>query len=137
MDYSQIRLMAMLKTSMAYLSERQDIISQNISNANTPGYKAKELKKLDFEKLAQAESRRLAMRATSPSHTPGTRDLSPHFREIKQKKTYETTPVKNSVSLEEQSARMAVNNADFQMTTNLYHKTVAMFKIALGNNNAS
>ncbi|MBN8530618.1 MAG: flagellar basal body rod protein FlgB [Alphaproteobacteria bacterium] len=133
MDYSQIRLMAMMKTSMAYLSERQDVISQNISNANTPGYKARELKKLDFEKLAQAEARRLALRATAPQHSAGMRDLSPHFRELKQKKTYETTPVKNNVSLEEQSAKMAENTVDFQTTTNLYHKTVAMFKIALGN----
>jgi flagellar basal-body rod protein FlgB len=134
MDYSNIRLMSLMKVKMAWDSENQDVLAQNIANADTPGYRAKELKKLDFDHMAMAESHRLKMRATAPSHIDGSKMETGEFRVDKSRKTYETSPVKNSVAIEEQMAAMAKNNTDYQLVTNLYKKTAGLFKTAIGHN---
>ncbi len=134
MDYSNIRLMSLMKMKMAWDSENQDVLAQNIANADTPGYRAKEIKKIDFEHLAMDESHRLQMRATSPSHIAHSKEETGDFRVQKSRKTYETSPVKNNVVIEEQMASMAKNNTDYQLITNLYKKTAGMFKTALGHN---
>ena len=119
---------------MAYHSERQSHLAHNIANADTPGFEVKDLKKLDFEKLAMIEANRLHMRATSPHHLTGSKERANQaFKDEKQRKTYETTPVENNVVLEEQQMKMADNNAEYLKTTNLYKKTVDLFKIAIGN----
>lgn len=133
MDYSNIKLFSMLQLKMAYLAENQDVLSQNIANADTPGYKAKKLRELDFKKIARAEAHRLQMRATSPSHKNGTKPTN-DFRVETQRKTYETTPVENSIALEEQMAKLSNNQYEYMMTTNLYNKTAALFKTAINGN---
>lgn len=132
MDFSKIKLFSLIETKMAYLSEQHDTLSQNIANADTPGYVPKQLKKLDFEKMAQLEAHRLKMRATSPLHQTGSQPTA-EFRVEDWKKTYEKTPVDNKVALEEQMAKLSANSQDYQMITNLYHKTTGMFKTAIGN----
>lgn len=134
MDYSNIKLMSLMKMKMAWGAENQDVLAQNISNADTPGYRAKELKKIDFEKLAMDESHRLKMRATSGAHMGGSKEAQSDYRIEKSRKTYETSPVKNSVVIEEQMAAMAKNNTDYQLITNLYKKTSGLFKTAIGHN---
>jgi flagellar basal-body rod protein FlgB len=132
MDYSGIKLMQMMQVKMAYLSEKQDVLAQNIANADTPGFKAKKMRDLDFERLALAEARRLQLRGSSAgSSLAGTRSTQ-EFKQDKQRKTYETTPVENNISLEEQMAMVAMNNLEYTTVTNLYTKTSGMFKVALG-----
>ena len=48
MDVSSIPLLSLLKERMAWLSQRQDLLSQNVANADTPGYTAHDLKPVDF-----------------------------------------------------------------------------------------
>lgn len=131
MDYSNIRILGLMKQKMAWDSENHDVISANIANADTPGFKAKELKKLDFERMAMNESHRLKMAATSGTSLAGSNPTQ-DYRVEKSRKTYETSPVKNNVAIEEQMAQLAYNNNDYQMVTNLYKKTTGMFKTALG-----
>jgi flagellar basal-body rod protein FlgB len=133
MDYSQIALFRMMQTKMAYLSERQDELSRNIANIDTPGYKPRDLKPLDFKRLAQIHTNKLKMRMTSSMHSGGTPKMPEEFRDEKQRKTFETRPVKNAVVLEEQMAKVAETQMQYQMTTNLYQKTASMFKMAIGN----
>ena len=46
-----------------WLAQRQSVISSNIANANTPGYKAK-----DVESFDDAMSKSVPMAATDPQH---------------------------------------------------------------------
>ena len=132
MDFSKIKLFSMMKTRMGYLGERQDVLSQNIANVDTPRYKPKDLKELDFENLAMTEAHRLKLRATSPGHTQP-KEHPIDFRSERQKKTYEMTPMKNEVVIEEQMMKMAETKMQYETTTNLYKKMSEMFKTAIGN----
>ena len=48
MTTQSIALFKAIGAKMEYLSQRQNIISQNIANADTPGYQPKDLKPVDF-----------------------------------------------------------------------------------------
>lgn len=132
MDFSKIALFSMMKTKMGYLSERQDVLSQNIANVDTPGYQARDLKKLEFENMAMMHANKLAMRATSAAHQQPDRQ-EPDYRAEKTRKTYEMSPTKNKVVIEEQMMKVAETSMQYQATTNLYKKMSEMFKTAIGN----
>lgn len=132
MDFSKLALFSMMKTKMAYLTERQDVLAQNIANVDTPGYKAKDLKKLDFHNMAMLEAGRLEMRATTETHQAPKRKKQ-DFRLDKVRNTYETTPTENNIEVEEQMMKVAETKLDYEQTTNLYKKMATMFKTAIGN----
>lgn len=133
MDFGNLTLMRMMSVKMGYLSERQDVLSQNIANIDTPGYQARDLKELDFKRMAAMQSTKLRMRITSGSHATGFPKVPNDYRDEKTKKTFEVTPVKNNVVLEEQMAKVAETQLEFQMVSNLYKKTTSLFKTAIGN----
>ncbi len=135
MDYSDINLFKLMKMKMDYHSQRQDVIARNLANIDTPGEQARDLKPLDFNRLVSAESHRLEIRATSPNHIQQGTKKAGTFRDEESRKTYETTPVKNNIVLEEQSAKLAENQMEYQKVTNLYGKVSMMFKTAIGNRN--
>lgn len=134
MDYSKLNLFKMMKTRMDYLNERQGKLAENIANADVPGYKPTDLRKLDFESMALTEAHRVQMRTTNAFHMEP-KQKQAHFREIKQKKTYETTPMKNSVVIEEQMMKVAETKLEYEKTANLYQKTSELFKTAIGSSN--
>lgn len=53
---------------MSYLTARRDIISNNIANANTPGYKAKDAQFL--EQLENSGVSSVSLYKTNPRHFP-------------------------------------------------------------------
>ncbi len=134
MDYSSINLFKLMQTKMAYHSQRQDVLANNLANVDTPGYSPRDLKPLDFNRLAMAESHRLQMRATSPSHISGLPSKSGIFRDDKMRDLYESKPVKNGSSVEQQSMLIAENQMEYVKVTNLYSKVANMFKTAIGKN---
>lgn len=125
-------LMTMLNTSMRYDTQRQKVLAENISNLDTPGYRAQDLKKLDFKHMA-AEAHRLEMRATSPKHLSGTLGGSSDYASEEDRKNFEITPTGNSVVLEEQMGKVSDTGASYQISNSLYKKYTAMYRASLGN----
>lgn len=131
MDFSAINLYKMMQTKLAYDSERQDVLAKNVSNLDTPGYKPKDLKPLNFDRMVNLETRRLELRATQPNHMmPKVHGTD--YRSEQSRKVFETTPMKNGVVLEEQQMKVAKNQVDFQTTSNTYKKISDMFRLAIG-----
>jgi flagellar basal-body rod protein FlgB len=133
MDFGKLTLMRMMSVKMGYLSERQDILSHNIANIDTPGHKARDLKELDFKRMAAMQSNKLQMRITSENHANGFPKIPDDYRDVEEKNTFESSPMDNNVVLEEQMAKVAETQLEFQMVTNLYKKTTGLFKTAIGN----
>ena len=58
MDLPDIPLLSMLRQRMSWLNQRQDTLSQNVANADTPGFLAHDLKPVDFtDELRKAGTR--------------------------------------------------------------------------------
>jgi flagellar basal-body rod protein FlgB len=130
MNLPDVPLFSMLRERMTWLHQRQDLLSQNVANADTPGYVARDLKALDFEQALQGasgsslvttNSRHIAM---SPSHPSSFEDEAAPDREA--------NPNGNAVSLEEQMIKVSDNQAQFQAAANLYAKARTMMKTAIG-----
>lgn len=124
-----------MREKLSYLAERQSVLAENIANADTPGYKAQDIAEPDFRKLVRASGlvgqKPISLAITHANHIAKTAPMPP-FRVEKRRTTYELNPDENNVVLEEEVSKMSMNQADYQKVLNLYSKSIAMFKIALG-----
>ena len=51
MDLSKIPIFEAIAKRMSWLGERQTVLAQNVANADTPGFAARDLKAPDFSRL--------------------------------------------------------------------------------------
>lgn len=130
MDLNNSVMMQLMGAQMRYQSQRQVVLSQNIANIDTPGYKARDIEKVNFDDLVKKQATRIEMRATSRAHLGSTNVFEGPYKNERLRKTFESKPEENSVSLEEQMAKINENNGQYQMTTNLYKKYTGMFRTA-------
>lgn len=136
MTIQNIPLFQAMGAKMNYLEKRQEVISQNIANADTPEYRAHDLTKVDFGSVLEdlMQSNRVRMETTQPGHMPQPNAIE-QTRDRKQKITYEVAPAGNAVILEEQMVNATKVNTDYSMLTNLMRKQAGMIRTALGRNN--
>ncbi len=126
MDFSKLPLFSLVKQKMAYIDERHAVLAENIANADTPKYKAKDLKSVDFGKLVKASGGRLQMTATNPRHIQSAGAGSEFATETL--KSWDTSPNGNSVVLEEQAQKMQANAGDYQAVTSTYAKMADLIR---------
>ena len=135
MNLPDIPLLSMLRQRMTWLNQRQDVLSQNVVNADTPGYVARDLKPVDFAQALQGASSGAPggnmMRTTDPRHIAIKPGGSSDFEDF-QSNDVEANPNGNSVSLEMEMIKVSDTQAQFQAAANLYAKAMTMMKTAIG-----
>ena len=124
-------LMQALQNSMRYGTERQKVLARNIANIDTPGYRAKDLEKVNFATMAEGEAQRLSLMTTSPQHIQ-TKSGTGVFRTSEVRKPFEIAPNGNDVVLEDQMAKVSDNAANYEISSALYKKFTMMYRQALG-----
>jgi flagellar basal-body rod protein FlgB len=129
MDIGRIPLFEALSKRMAWLTQRQTVLAENVANANTPGYVAKDLKELDFGTVLGKTAGKLQLAATEPGHI-----LSPAQDSGAQVVTEadDHSLDGNGVSLEAQMMKVSTNAADYALVTTLYKQNVDLIKSVLG-----
>jgi flagellar basal-body rod protein FlgB len=135
MEVSNIPLLSLLKDRMAWLNQRQNVLSQNVANADTPGYTARDLKPIDFEQALRnvASPNRFSggLMTDNPRHIAVSPRGAGAFNDVATPDV-ESTPSGNSVSLEQEMIKVSDTQAQFQAATNLYAKAIQMMKTAIG-----
>ena len=135
MDLPAIPFLSMLKERMSWLNQRQNVLSQNVANVDTPGYAARDLKPIDFEKALKAATSSSnfssGLVVTNPRHIAVSPSAASNFDD-ESTPDIESDPSGNSVSLEQEMIKVADNQAQFQAATNLYAKAIGMMKTAIG-----
>lgn len=131
MDLGRIPIFAMLKAQMGWLGQRQTLLAENVANADTPGFRPRDLKPLDFGALVRGgQSGPLALVATVPGHLAAA--PAPAAGAVREATGGEATLSGNSVSLEDEMMKMAETQTDYELATNLYRKHLNLVRIALG-----
>ena len=105
-------LFELASSQARYLELRQSTIATNVANANTPGFKARDVE--PFNKVLDGMPVRLA--TTSPSHL----QLSPaesDTRATAKKDSWEVVHSGNSVSLEQEMVKGGDVNRDYSMNS--------------------
>ncbi|MBX3455524.1 flagellar basal body rod protein FlgB [Ferrovibrio sp.] len=133
MDLDSIGILKAITRRMDWIGERQRVLAENVANADTPNYKPRDLKPANFSELVQGNNQRMGLKVTAAGHFPAAAGAgSATWRTQKVEGTYEVAPNGNAVNLEEQMMRLAENQGDHNLMTNLYRKQVGLLRKALG-----
>ena len=138
MAVGDIPILAMLKSRLGYLSDRQRVISENVANADTPGYTARDLKAFSFQAQVQAAgsasaSGALTMSVTNPAHLQpkgAARGLAASFKVAKTPDS-ERTLDGNGVVLEDEMVKLTNTRMEYDAAIGFYQQSLSMLKMAV------
>ena len=129
MPVSDIPLFSMLRTRMQWHQERQKVLAENVANADTPNFRTRDLRALDFGSQVQAASQ-VRVASTNPAHITGAAANGAFATDRNNK--YDVKPAGNAVNLEDEMMKVASNQMDYQAAISLYSRSMGLFRTALG-----
>jgi len=128
MPITDIPILSMLRTRMEWHQDRQQVLAENVANADTPNYRPRDLAPPNFEQELIAPS--VALARTNPDHLAGDgEDVS--FASAGGLH-YEVRPGGNAVNHEDEMMKVASNQMDFDAVADLYTRSLALIKLAAG-----
>ncbi len=132
MDLAGLKLFKMAMTRMDWASQRQKLLAQNISNADTPHYRPKDVKQLDFKQHLKGELvARVPVSRTNASHLKGTIPEQEHFRSLGDRKTFEESPDGNQVVVEEQMQKVGDTRSSYDTAVTIMQVNLKMLSMAI------
>lgn len=132
MDITKLPLFETMRQRMAFLSARQTVLAENVANANTPGYRAKDIEAPDFAALAAGEGGGMGLTTTNRMHIATPAGAGAGGFRAKDTPDSESTPNGNSVVLEDQMMKVSSTQMDYATVTQLYRKALSMIRLAAG-----
>jgi flagellar basal-body rod protein FlgB len=125
-----------LRTKMQWHQERQRVLSENVSNSDTPNFRPRDLIEPKFDGAGAGASAgsmgSLAMMRTATSHiAPSGGGGGQSFGQDR-KGVFQTRPAGNAVNLEDQMLKVSANQMDYAAVTSLYSKSLRLLKTAIG-----
>jgi flagellar basal-body rod protein FlgB len=133
MSINDLPVLSALRTKMQWHQERQRVLSENVSNSDTPNFKPRDLvePKFDGNGASTGSTGALAMMRTSTSHISPAGGGGQNF-EQNRKAAFQTRPAGNAVNLEEEMLKVSANQMDYAAATSLYSKSLHLLKTAIG-----
>ena len=113
---------ALAEKRLEWTGQRQSVLAQNIANANTPGYAARDVK--SFNEVLAAQAQPSVVGGFSGASNRSVADLTTTNRSIDG----------NAVVLDEQLEKVAETDTANQLAMNMYKKYQSMFRTAIGRN---
>jgi flagellar basal-body rod protein FlgB len=129
MSIIDMPIFAMLRTRMQWHQQRQQILAQNVANADTPNYRPLELAPPTFDGNLTRSG--VALARTEPNHIAS--DASGEDSRFGQAGNlrYEVRPGGNAVTHEDEMMKVASNQMDFEAVAQLYTRSLALIKVAI------
>lgn len=132
MGVASIPLLSALTEKMKWHQARQGLLAENVANAETPGYRGRDLKAYGFaEHMRNMSVATISTTTTNPSHITKAGSGADSFGS-RQLNNFEVTPEGNGVTLEDEMMKVTTNQMDYQAVTALYSRSIRMIKLALG-----
>lgn len=126
MDAALSGPVALAERRMRWLERRQGVLAQNISQADTPGFRPR-----DLAPFAQALARQgVSIARSDPRHLMPARGTDPQARP--DRRLVERTPDGNAVALDEQALRVADTEQAHALAVSLHRRYLGLFRTALG-----
>lgn len=112
--------------ALLLFERRTQLLSENIANADTPGYKARDI---DFDRVLQnAQGQKLKMQATHQGHIDTSQQAfaeDVQFREVEQ-----SAADGNTVDVQKEKAAFAENSMRYQTTMHILSRRISGLKNA-------
>jgi flagellar basal-body rod protein FlgB len=131
MNLDAIPLFSMLKSRLGYENQREKLISQNVANADTPGFAPRDLKSFKLPPGMAGASGKLEMAQPTGASAgkQGSAPGQPQWKSVTALDS-ETTLDGNQVVLEDQMAKMAESRMDYEAALGFYQKSLDMLRLA-------
>src|SRR3954468_13850987 len=132
MSINDLPMLSALRTKMQWHQERQRVLSENVSNSDTPNFKPRDLVEPKFDRNGASEAGigPLAMMRTSASHIAPAGGGESFAQGAKG--GFQTRPAGNAVNLEDQMLKVSANQMDYAAATSLYSRSLGLLKTAIG-----
>ena len=119
--------MALAERRLHWLDRRHSVLAQNVANADTPGFRPRDLTPFQRELEGQ---RRLALARTEPGHGAGSALAALNARA--ERNAAEVAPDGNAVSLDREAMRIAETDTAHQLAMAVHRSFMGMFRLTLG-----
>jgi len=129
MAITDIPIFGMLRERMQWHQQRQRLLAENVANADTPGFKPKDLREPDFRSPPPPSS--IPLSRSNSAHLASVGDPGLSFQ-LERDSKFTVRPAGNAVSLEDEMMKVAQNQMDFQAATALYSRSLGLLKTAFG-----
>jgi flagellar basal-body rod protein FlgB len=132
MSINDLPVLSALRTKMQWHQERQRVLSENVSNSDTPNFKPRDLVEPKFDNAGAATGSMgaLAMMRTTTSHiapASGGQTFAQNGNG-----GFQTRPTGNAVNLEDEMLKVSANQMDYAAVTSLYTRSLHLLKTAIG-----
>ncbi len=132
MGITNLPIFEALKSKMNWHQARQKLLAENVANAETPGYRARDLADFSFETALTAQSTRSVATVTTNARHFSVGNTGDQGLGARATSNFEVTPEGNGVVLEEEMMKVASNQMDYQAATSLYSRSLQLVRTALG-----
>ncbi|MGR3793180.1 FlgB family protein [Vannielia sp. SX4] len=125
--FDQLEILSMARGLATHSAARQSVVAQNLAQADTAGYKARDL--ASFGESYRA-STGLALRSTRTGHIADSTPppaLRPHVE-----RGIDGDPNGNTVSIESQMVKSAEIRTQHEMALSVYRTTLGILRTTLG-----
>ncbi|WP_458096436.1 flagellar basal body rod protein FlgB [Roseomonas sp. WA12] len=120
---------ALAESRLRWLDRRQEVLARNIANADTPGYRARDV--TPFARHLQRAGGGGALARTDGRHLTGSAaDRTGTRVDVAE----QVAPDGNAVSLDEQAIKIADTDSAHALAMSLHKRWTGMFRTALGRN---
>ncbi len=123
----KIAVLEMAEKRLAWADRRQQVLAQNIANANTPKFQSRDV--LPFAAII-ARHGDVEMLQTQPNHLAPPAGAGAGMAPIARPR--ERAPDGNAVSLDEELTKVADTETAQELVTGVYKKYLGLFRMALG-----
>jgi len=132
MAADDLSIFAMLKSRLSYLTDRQQVISQNVANSDTPGFTPRDLKPFTLPGHGGAAGglAPVTPRVTSAMHLAAPSMATTSTAKPVATPDSETTLNGNSVVLEEEMMKMTQARMDFDAAVAFYQQSMQLLNTA-------
>lgn len=130
MAITDLPIFSMLRTRMHWHQERQRVLAENVSNADTPDYRARDLAPPQFDRRPMGVAS-LALARADGTHIAASNTSATQFQAARLS-GYDVRPGGNAVNLEDEMIKVASNQMDYQAATTLYSRSLGLIKTAIG-----
>ena len=127
MDQTQIGLFDLAERRLDWADRRQAVLAHNIANANTPGYRPRDLKPFA---ATLAGTGAIVPARTQPNHLSSVAGDGAQSETAQRPAAH--APDGNAVTLDDQLIKVADTETTHALVTTIYKKYLALFGIALG-----
>jgi flagellar basal-body rod protein FlgB len=124
MDPTRVGLFDLAERRLAWLARRQSALAQNVANADTPGWKPRDIAPFAAALTGSALAR------TDAAHFSGTEGTG--SAPAGAGKPAGVQPDGNAVSLDQELTKIADTETNQALTTSIYQTYLGLFRTALG-----